>query len=278
MASEDITAEDAQQDDGAENPSPSVKPSFTQETGPMMILSLFLLLLAFFILLVTLSTINNQKKVAVFNSLSAAFRVQRQTQEDLNVMLNNVGHFENKDVLDEMKDLWLSLLQLKNIDFPTTGKVMELSLHSNDLFEPGTTNLRAAALMVIQRMVLAMDNPKEGFSAQVTFNLKNILDVNIETALKQYFDGSKPLVEFQHSEMNKDSLDPRLYFSDLQRNNLKSLVYETNRDTLQYLRVLSFAYALENAGATPKWMLIGIQEGVPDTALIRFERFTKQQE
>lgn len=274
MSSEDLTAEEAQEDEEQGLPQP--KPSLVQDTGPMMILSLFLLLLAFFILLVTMSSLDNQKRVAVFNSVAAAFLIDRDQQRQLSIKVNDLGDFQDEDFLDIQKELWLSLVALAPVKSPMTGNYMELSLHSNQLFEPDTTNLKVRADQLIRRLVSSMNNPAEGFRVQIVFQIKNILDVDIATAQKQYFDGQDVLVEFQREGLNRDIYDPRMYFGDLQRKQTKAFIYETTPDTLQYMRGMSMAYRLENLGAAPHKIMVGIQEGIRDTIQIRYERFAEE--
>lgn len=273
MSSEDLTAEEAQEDD--KDSLPKVRPNYVQDTGPLMILSLFLLLLAFFILLVTMSTLDHQKRVAVFNSVAAAFLIDRDQQRELSIRVNDLGNFKDEDFLDLQKELWLSLVAIAPVKNPITGNYMELSLHSNRLFEPDTTNLRLRADQLIRRLVSSMNNPAEGFRVQIIFQIKDILDVDITTAQKQYFDGQDVLVEFQREGLNRDIYDPRMYFKDIQRKQTKAFIYETAPDTLQYLRALSMAYRLENLGAKPHKIMVGIQEGVRDTIQIRYERFAE---
>ena len=161
MSSEDLTAEDAQEDE--KDSLPTIRPNYVQDTGPLMILSLFLLLLAFFILLVTMSNIDNQKRVAVFNSVAAAFLIDRDQQRELNIRVNDLGNFQDEDFLDLQKELWLSLVSLAPVKQPITGNYMELSLHSNQVFEPRTSNLKVKADQLIRRVVSSMNNPAEGF-------------------------------------------------------------------------------------------------------------------
>ncbi|NQY81938.1 MAG: hypothetical protein HRT36_02605 [Alphaproteobacteria bacterium] len=274
MSSEDLTTEEAQENQSEESGMPQSKPSMIRATGPVMILSMFLLLLAFFILLITMSTIDNQKRVAVFNSVAAAFMINREQQTELGVLINDWGNFEDKDFLDLQKELWLSLVPLAVVDHPLTGNFMELSWHSNNLFEPDTTNLKRNSDAMMRRLVSSMSNPAEGFRVQIIFHLGEILNVDIETALKQYFDGDDVIVEFQRENLNNDIYDPRLYFRDIQHKPTKAFIYETNPDTLQYARALSMAYSLEKAGAEPRKIMVGIQEGVRDTIQIRYNRFS----
>ena len=273
MSSEDLTAEEAQED--AQDSLPQSKPNYVQDTGPLMILSLFLLLLAFFILLVTMSNIDHQKRVAVFNSVAAAFLINRDQQTELSVRVNDLGNFKDEDFLDLQKELWLSLVALAPVKNPITGNYMELSLHSNRLFEPDTTNLKTKADQLIRRLVSSMSNPAEGFRVQIIFQIKDILNVDIKTAQKQYFDGQDVLVEFQRAGLNRDIYDPRMYFKDIQRKQSKAFIYETTPDTLQYVRALSMAYQLENLGAEPQKVMVGIQEGIRDTIQIRYDRFVE---
>ncbi len=274
MSSEDLTAEDAQEDE--KDSQPTIRPNYVQDTGPLMILSLFLLLLAFFILLVTMSNIDNQKRVAVFNSVAAAFLIDRDQQRELNIRVNDLGDFKDEDFLDLQKELWLSLVSLAPIKKPITGNYMELSLHSNQVFEPSTSNLKVHADQLIRRLVSSMNNPAEGFRVQIIFQIKDIMEVDIDAALKQYFDGEDVLVEFHEKDFNRDIYDPRMYFKDIQRKRTKAFVYETAPDTLQYVRALSMAYRLEKLGAEPRKIMVGIQEGTRDTIQIRYDRFAEE--
>lgn len=272
--SEDLTSEESQQDAAfADESAPrEKKPSTSVQTGPVLVLSLFLLLLAFFILLVSMAEIDDSKREAVFSSLAVTFLTNRRPQDEFDVVINDTGDYLEQDFLDLQKKLWLSLVPLARIDEPTVGNYMQVTVPINDLFEPNSSRLLKRTREIVDNIIATQQGSNEYFNVQISFKIRDISSIDIESTLKQYYDGAKLLVEFRDRDQENDLLDPRSYFSDLKPRQTSPYVLLTNKDTLQLARTMTIAYYLEESGADPLKTLLGIQEGVADTVEIRYER------
>ena len=277
MSSEDLTAEESQASGGSDKSPPAkVKQIFVVDTGPLMVLSLFLLLLAFFVLLVTMSEIDESRRMAVFNSVSASFIMRRPIQEDYEVEVSRIGDFVDDDYIELHKKLWLSLVPLASIKTERFGNIMELVIHSNDLFQPGTSTLKASSEIFVQRLVNATRLEDQVLRNTMVFQVDDILNIDTSLALRQYHGSDGKTVQFYDQKTIDDIFDPLRYFRDLQFKSDASFVIATNSDTLQFMRAMTMAHALEQAGANPEVMRVGIRERVGQTIQVMYEFFDEQ--
>jgi len=99
-------------------------PSSPTDTSQLLFLSLFLLLIAFFILLNSLSTIDETRSRKVVSSVAAAFRIVPAPDANSPVVIADLGPLaEPEQLLDAMRQLWVASVQLRNIRTPTPGRL-----------------------------------------------------------------------------------------------------------------------------------------------------------
>ncbi len=123
------------------------------------------LMLTFFVLLVSMSVIDERRKLVVLGSIFGTFGIgeegfdprsrfdQRQNVEP--------GPLENLENLERIKDLvWDDLVE--DVEFQENKYVQILSINADVLFTPGSTELSPRGRQVVDRMLpalLAMEHP-----------------------------------------------------------------------------------------------------------------------
>lgn len=121
-----------------------IKNNAQKDPGTITFLSLFLLLLAFFILLNALSTIEETKTREVLTSVAATFRSVVDSDTQAQILVSDLGPTpEAHEVLDALEQLWVTSIPVTRVDRLTGGQVMRLTIPVNELFLGGQAVLRA---------------------------------------------------------------------------------------------------------------------------------------
>lgn len=228
-----------------------------KDNGPLMFLSLFLLLLAFFILLNTLSTFEETKARKVIDSVSSTFRTKVDFQDDPEVFISALGPVpEPVEVLDEVKRLWVAAIPLAEVEELTEDGVLQMEFAANDIFLGGEADIRADRRPLLQGTAKALSARVDGFVTEMQFlvgvddleQVKSALSPNAETtapATTTVIDLDDPLAQITD--------DP----------------YEDDRN-LSFTRATEFAERLIDAGAPPPGVGIGLLRGEPNHIRMRF--------
>ncbi|MDF1749207.1 MAG: hypothetical protein P1V34_10080 [Alphaproteobacteria bacterium] len=114
-----------------------------KETGPILFLSLFLMLLAFFILLNSISTLRETKSRDVLSSVSATFQSSADPDTSAEILVSTLGGIlEPQKVLDEVERLWLSDVPFVKFETVTQGRQIMVELPVIQLFVGARSELR----------------------------------------------------------------------------------------------------------------------------------------
>lgn len=121
-------------------------------TGSLVFLSLFLLLLAFFILLNALATIEEEKSRQVLTSVAATFRSVVDADTSAQVLLAELGPTSDPDeVLEAMEQLWVTSVSVIKVERLTAGQLMQITMPANELFLGGKAELRTDRRDLLER-------------------------------------------------------------------------------------------------------------------------------
>ena len=145
------------------------------DAGTITFLSLFLLLLAFFILLNALSTIDETKTRKVLTSVAATFRSVVDTDTQAQILVSDLGpKLEAHEVLDALEQLWVTSVPITRVERLTGGQVMQLTIPVDELFLGGQPVLRADRDPLIDStaLVLARKSGTTLTEAQIVFGVK----------------------------------------------------------------------------------------------------------
>lgn len=116
----------------------------TKDPTLIQVLSLYLLLLAFFVLLFNASQYDRGRAAAVKESLDSTFRTYGEPQADPVVRSSDQGQAPGAElILDSFSDLIRTELQVARIENLRRGRLLRVTLGADDLFEPKTAGLRS---------------------------------------------------------------------------------------------------------------------------------------
>lgn len=138
------------------------KPSLAQGTGHgnkyiVLLLSLNLILLAFFILLNALSEYEARKSSAALDSVNRAFRGSIQTPPNATSAAASLGVLAlPKDLINELGSLFESFVPSAKANRTARATVMTVDLPARALFRPGQDDIRPERKVLIRRVARAL--------------------------------------------------------------------------------------------------------------------------
>lgn len=235
-----------------------------KDSGPVLFLSLFLLLLAFFILLNSLSTLEDTKTRAVISSVSATFKTTKKPDMSVQILISTLGPVpEPEEVISEIERLWVTAIPLTQSKIITPGREMEMTLPVNELFLNGEATLRADRQNLINVTADALSARIEGFTAIMYFVLGTD---DLKTAQSSM--GIKPVEVVEPKENTIVNLDDPG----------ESLVIAKAVDSrdLSFARVTLFANTVVDTGSPPSGVSVGLRKGSKETIRIRFSIFQNE--
>ncbi|MBK8174442.1 MAG: hypothetical protein IPK66_03915 [Rhodospirillales bacterium] len=132
---------------------------------------LYLVVFAFFILLVSLSVLDHTKSAAVADSLKATFAddraVARSPHDD---GLLDAG----ASALTELGGALKSLLPVARVERSRTGDVLRVSVPSTEFFADGYASVRQTQTALLDRIVAALASPPKGVRLEATLTLSGL--------------------------------------------------------------------------------------------------------
>ncbi|WP_073953578.1 hypothetical protein [Thalassospira sp. TSL5-1] len=128
-----------------------------------LFLSLYLLLLAFFILLNTISTYEEVKARKVQQSLSSAFASILPPTTSLDTVTSVDGpRIAAEETQQKLGDLFKSPLNIARVEVLQPGKLLEVMMHTDQLFEPGKDTIRERQRGFVANLAAALANTSGG--------------------------------------------------------------------------------------------------------------------
>lgn len=128
-----------------------------KETGPVLFLSLFLLLLAFFILLNSISTLRETKSRDVLTSVAATFQSDTEPTRKAEILVSTLGPVpEPAEVVAELERLWLTDVPFAKVEKVTTGRHIMVELPTIQLFVGAEASVRGDRRGLIQATAHAL--------------------------------------------------------------------------------------------------------------------------
>jgi len=127
-----------------------------------LFLGLFLLVLAFFILLVSISTIENVKSKEVMNSLTSTFADLVMPVTDPTDFTSMHGEVLAPEAFQErITGVFSTAVNVDRIKVVQPGRVMRVDLQAHELFEDDKASIRPGRLDMLDRIVTSLSaNPK----------------------------------------------------------------------------------------------------------------------
>ncbi len=135
-----------------------------------LFLSLFLLILAFFILLVSISTFEEVKSNAVMNSLSSTFATILPPSGDPTEFTAKDGDIlAAQQFQDQITEIFAAALQVAKIDVVQPGQRMRASFPIESMFASGASDLRPVSIPLLDRIVAAVSGSPAGVKFEMEF-------------------------------------------------------------------------------------------------------------
>lgn len=135
-----------------------------------LFLGLFLLILAFFVLLVSISTVQDVKSRAVIDSVTSAFATVLPPSTDPTRFTAKDGDvLAAQQFQEEITKIYATSLQVAQVEVVQPGRSMRVRLPTNALFENGDAKLRVSAIPFLDRMVTSLSGRPPGLRFDMEF-------------------------------------------------------------------------------------------------------------
>ena len=134
--------------------------SVRSDTTILQFLSLYLLILAFFILLVTISTVDKNKVDAVADSIKSELEIEK--RESGPILAGQVFQ-------DKTTELFATALGVQKIEIMQLGKIMRIQMTAESLFEPGKEITKRSQQPLIDRVIAALSSRPPGYQFDMEF-------------------------------------------------------------------------------------------------------------
>lgn|GEM_PF-864855 len=234
------------------------------DTGPLMFLSLFLLLLAFFILLTAISTREETKSRRVLSSVAATFKTQVIPDNTAQILISTIGPVpEPEEVIDDIERLWVTAIPIARVEALTKGRTLQLSIPATEIFVGGEAALRADRKDLLRATGYALAARLEGFKAQLRFTIPvDELDAVIPAtaaATGRLEEEQAAAVILNPDDTAEPTAEPATDTTS------------ADRDMLPFARATAFARALVDAGAPPDGIAVGVAERQSPRLRLRFD-------
>ena len=153
----------------------AISPQPTAEGGGntvALFLGLYLLVLAFFILLVSISTLEDIKANAVMDSLTSTFTTILPPSTDLTAFTANEGEIIAGEMFqDQITHVFSTAIQVAKVEIVQPGRLMRVVLPSDSLFLSGETAIRPAQYPFLDRIIAALSGRPKGMRYDMEFVL-----------------------------------------------------------------------------------------------------------
>ncbi|MEQ8604426.1 MAG: hypothetical protein RIB45_14010 [Marivibrio sp.] len=239
-----------------------LKPAPRKEMGTLLFLSLFLLLLAFFILLNSLATFTETRSRAVLSSVAATFQTEDISEISAEILVSTLGATpEPAEVIEEVERLWITAVPVTKVDVVSPGDDMIMEAPVTQIFVGAEARVRGDRSDLIDATAGALAARIEGA----------VVITSIIFFVEDLTDDFTPPAAAREAEGPEDGLvdldDPAA-----------SILPASAMDgmPLAMARADAIARALVDAGAPPDGLQVGLREGDPRKLQIRF--FVRQAE
>lgn len=150
-------------------PPPSAAATGRGNASVAMFLALYLLLLAFFIVLNALSTLEESRIKKVLNSLQVTF-AEFLDPTDLSVFTSSVGDVIGpKEFTDHLTGLFEAAIPAGRVEMVEPGELLQMQTAADSLFLVGSAEMRSAHRALIGRLVAAMSRAPDGYRYAMDF-------------------------------------------------------------------------------------------------------------
>ncbi len=135
-----------------------------------LFLGLYLLVLSFFILLVTISTREDLKSQAVMDSLTSTFKTILPPSTDLTGFSAREGEVViGQRFQEQITNIFTTAVRVIKVEVVQPGRVMRVVMPADALFFTGRTEIRPARFPLLDRLVAALSGRPPGVRFDMEF-------------------------------------------------------------------------------------------------------------
>lgn len=136
----------------------------------MVYLSLFLLILAFFIVLVAYSTIEESKSKAVINSLTSTFTTFQESGAKPTDFTSKEGDvLGRQEFQEQVTGIFSTTLQVAKVEVVKPGRLMRATMPVKAMFVDGENRVRPNVLAFFDRISASLGTPPPGLKFDMEF-------------------------------------------------------------------------------------------------------------
>jgi flagellar motor protein MotB len=141
-------------------------------TSLVLFLPLFLLILAFFILLVAISTVEEVKSSAVMNSLTSTFsKTQTNVNDPTEYTAKDGSPLSGHQFQEQLTNLFATTLQVAKVEIVRPGSFMRVAIPTETMFAQDVTELRPVVIPIFDRIVATLSGRSPGIHFEMEFVL-----------------------------------------------------------------------------------------------------------
>lgn len=135
-----------------------------------LFLALYLLVLAFFILLVSISTLEEVKSQAAMDSLSSSFTTILPPSLQLTAVSNSEGEtLAGQQFQEQVTNIFSTTIQVTKVEVIQPGRLMRVQINSDVLFELGQAKIREGSKPLLDRIVASLSGRPKGLRFDMEF-------------------------------------------------------------------------------------------------------------
>ncbi len=151
-----------------------------------LFLGLYLLVLSFFILLVTISTREELKTRAVMDSLTSTFRTILPPTTDLTAFSAKEGEVVIRQRFQEqITKIFTTAMRVIKVEIVQPGRVMRVVMPADALFLTGGTEIRPARFPLLDRLVATLSARPPGVRYDMEFVIDSAYTPDNDLPLRQ---------------------------------------------------------------------------------------------
>ncbi len=133
-----------------------------QQDSAALFVSLYIVLLAFFIMLNTMAKYDKQRLQNVVQSVSDAFSISPSVDSVPEIFHDAGTELSVTRFFDELKNMAASTVPVQDMDIYTTGNTMEITMPADFFFLGNEANTRDEANVFLNGMAIVLKRWKEG--------------------------------------------------------------------------------------------------------------------
>jgi len=157
-----------------------------------LFLGLYLLILAFFIMLVSISTLEETKSRAAMESLSATFTSILPPSLELTAMTSSEGDvLAGQQFQQQITNIFSTTMQVSKVDVIQPGRLMRVQLKADVIFETGQAVIRASSHGLMDRIVASVSGRPPGLRYDMEFIIDSPYTTGTDLPTRQTLEMSR---------------------------------------------------------------------------------------